>query len=130
MALSKDVILAKDDLIKEKVEIPEWGGYVFVRCLTGTERDDFESSLISQKGTSKSSNFKNLRAKLVALTVVDDEGNRIFTDADVPALGKKNAAILDMLFDKAQELSGFKKQDIEDLTKNSEATPGEDSSLD
>ena len=130
MFLTKEAILSKDDLVKELVSVPEWGGDVYVRCLTGTERDDFESSLVSKKGKSQDTNFKNLRAKLVALTVVDESGVRIFDDTDIPALGKKNAAALDRLFDKAQELSGFKKEDIEDLTKNSEAIPGEDYSSD
>ena len=130
MILTKEAIFNAVDLVKEKVEIPEWGGYVFVRCLTGTERDDFESSLVNQKGPNKGTNFKNLRAKLVALTTVDDDGKRIFNDFDVPDIGKKNASVLDRLFDKAQILSGFKKEDIESLTKNSEATPGEDSSSD
>jgi hypothetical protein len=127
MLLTKDAILAKDDLIKEQVDIPEWGGYVFVRCLTGAERDDFEASLVSQKGKDKKSNFKNLRARLVAISVVDEQGAKIFSELDIPNLGQKNAAVLDRLFDKAQILSGFKKEDIEDLTKNSEDPTGDDS---
>jgi len=33
-------------------------------------------------------NLRNIRAKLVALTVVDGDGKRLFSDADAKLLGK------------------------------------------
>ena len=43
--LSKEAILAADDLPREKVNVPEWGGEVLVRTMSGTDRDAFEASL-------------------------------------------------------------------------------------
>ncbi len=43
--LTKDDILGADDLATEDVEVPEWGGCVRVRALTGTERDAFEAAM-------------------------------------------------------------------------------------
>jgi hypothetical protein len=128
--LTRDDILSADDMKTEEVEVPEWGGCLNVRSLTGTERDTFEASLISQKGKGRAVSLDNLRAKLVALTAIDEKGKRIFTDFDIVELGKKSAAALDRVFDKAQELSGLKQTDIEELTKNSEAIPGDGSSSD
>jgi len=45
MTLNKEQILRADDLKTEEVDVPEWGGSVRVRVLTGTERDAFESSI-------------------------------------------------------------------------------------
>jgi len=128
--LTRDAILQAEDLPRELVEVPEWGGCVYVRTLTGTERDAFEASVVEQRGKSTKMNLRNIRAKLVALTVVDEEGNRIFSDADVGQLGKKSAVVLDRLFEVAQRLSGLKDEDVEELAKNSEDDLSEDSIFD
>lgn len=125
--LSKDQILAADDVQLEDVDVPEWGGKVRVKSLTGTERDGLEASLIEGKGKNASVNLANLRAKLVARSIVDDAGNRIFQDADVKALGAKSAAALNRVYEVAQRLSGITQEDVDELTKNSEATQSEDS---
>ena len=38
----RDRILSADDRKKEAVFVPQWGLSVFVRTLTGAERDDWE----------------------------------------------------------------------------------------
>ncbi len=127
--LTKDQILKADDLPTEVVDVPEWGpgGQVRVRTLTGTERDSFEESITKKKGKSVEVNMVNLRAKLCALTIVDDKGERLFANADVVELGKKNAAVLDRIFTVAQKLNGFGQDDIEELAKNSGPAQKEDS---
>jgi len=125
--LTRDAILGAEDLPRELVEVPEWGGCVYVRALTGTERDAFEASVVEQRGKSTKMNLRNIRAKLVALTVVDEEGTRLFSDADVKLLGQKSAAALDKLFEVAQRLSGLRDEDVEELAKNSDGVLSEDS---
>jgi hypothetical protein len=116
MSLSRDDILGADDLPVHRVDVPEWGGTVNVRSMTGYERDQFETSLTS--GKDKSVNLKNIRARLVSLTAVDDNGERLFTDADVDALGRKSAAALDRVFAEAQILNGLRDKDVEELAEN------------
>jgi hypothetical protein len=98
MTLSRDQILAANDLEVREVDVPEWGGTVKVRPLNGAERDRFEASLRKERrradgkeGTELVANTDNMRAKLVARAVVDDDGKRVFTDADINALGEKSA---------------------------------------
>lgn len=117
--LTRDDILQVQDLPKELVEVPEWDGAVYVRGLTGAERDALEASIVEQRGRSTRMNLMNLRAKLVAMSVVDEEGNRLFSDADVEKLGQKSAAALNRIFEVAQRLSGLTSEDVEELTKNS-----------
>ena len=124
--LTRDAILQAEDLPRELVEVPEWGGAVYVRSLTGTERDAFEFSIVEQRGRSAKMNLRNIRAKLVALSIVDGEGNRLFTDTDVKALGQKSAAVLDRLFAVAQRLSGLRDEDVEELAKNLESDQDDD----
>lgn len=119
--LTRDEILQANDLQTEEVEVPEWGGSVLVRGMTGTERDAFEESIIEVKGKKQNINMQNLRAKLISKTVVDENGNPIFTPGDVDALGKKSAAALSRVFAVAQRLSGMSDEDLDELTKNSES---------
>ncbi len=39
-----------DDLPRETVSVPEWGGEVLVRTMSGTDRDAFEASLLEKDG--------------------------------------------------------------------------------
>jgi len=123
MSLTKEQILNSQDLTKEKIEVPEWGGVIFVRTMTGAERDSFEQGIVNDDRTA---NLSNIRAKLCALTVVDEEGKRIFTDDDVKGIGEKSSLVLDRVFQVAQKLNGISPTDVEDLAKNSEETQGED----
>lgn len=113
--LSAAEILNADDIPTEEVEVPEWHGRVRVRGLSGSERDSFEESLLEKKGKTREVRFLNLRAKLCALTMVDAGGKRIFTDAQVEALGRKSAAALSRVFTVAQRLSGLSDDDVEEL---------------
>jgi len=116
--LTREAILQAEDLPTEDVEVPEWGGVVRVRGLTGAERDAFEQSIVEQRGKNTRMNLRNIRARLVALTVVDEEGNRLFSDDDVEALGRKSAAALNRVFEVAQRLSGLRPEDVEELAGN------------
>jgi len=118
--LNKDLILAADDMKTTDVDVPEWGGTVRLRTLTGGERDKFESDSIDQRGKSNKMNLINLRARLVALCAVDETGKRMFGDNEVSKIGAKSAAVLDRLFQAAQELNGMTQKDVEELTEGFE----------
>jgi len=128
--LTRDAILQAEDLPTEDIEVEEWGGAVRVRALTGAERDAFEQSIVEQRGKSTRMNLRNIRAKLVALTVVDADGKRLFSDKDAELLGKKSAAALDRVFEVAQRLSGLSSEDMEELSGNSEEGQSEDFTFD
>ena len=124
--LSRESILGHDDLKREELPIPEWGGSVFVRTLTASERDQFEDRVLADKKTTK----RDIRALLAVASVCDEQGKPLFTPADVPQLGRKSAAALDRIFDVAMRLSRIGKQDVEELEKNSSGTPSESSPSD
>lgn len=117
--LKKNDILLAHDLKTETVEVPEWGGSVLVRTMSGADRDDFENSLVTVGPDGKRMpDLTNMRAKLVALTVVDDEGNRLFDTADIPALAKKSASALERVFTVTQKLNGLGAHAEEQAEKN------------
>lgn len=127
--LSKQDIMAADDLKIEEVPVPEWGGSVLVRTLSGRERDEFESSTVDKKDGKP--NLDNFRAKLVGLCMVDEHGKRLFeTRADITMLGNKSVAALQRVFNKAQELNGFSEADVEEMTEDFDGDPDEQSTSD
>lgn len=123
--LTKNAILSQSDREIELVEVPEWGGVVFVRSLSGEERDQFEASIIERNGRDVRTNLRNLRARLVVLAACDESGAPIFTPGDAAALGAKSAAALDRIFSVAQRLSGLRENDVQELAENFGATRGE-----
>lgn len=116
MALSRDEILGAQDLKTEAVPVPEWGGEILIRTMTGTERDLYEQSAVS--GRDAEGRMHNVRARLVAFTAVSESGEVLFSDEDIEALGKKSVAPLDRAFQVAARLNGLGAQDIAELAKN------------
>ena len=127
MYLSRDAILAADDLPKETVYVEEWSGDVIVRGMTGKERDQWEQSLQQRKGKNDEMNLENIRAELLCMVIVDEHGENLFTRKDIEALGKKNAKVLSDLFDVARKMSGLATEDVEELAKNSDPDQGDTS---
>jgi hypothetical protein len=129
MRLSRDDILKCEDNAPEEVEVPEWGGTVLVRGMSGRERDAFEVSMRDQRsGQQIPGALNNLRAKVVARCVVDDDGDRLFTDSDFAALGEKRAAPIIRLFNVAARLSGLSEEDQKEMAANFGQGNGGDSS--
>ena len=105
--LSRDQILTADDIETREVDVPEWGGTVRLKSLTGRERDAFEASNRILRGKEFVPNPVDIRARLVIRALVDETGNRLFKDTEAGALGAKSGAVLDRLYDIVAEMSGM-----------------------
>ena len=113
--LTKEQILKQDDLKSEIVDVPEWGGDVRVCTMSGFARDRFEAGISGKNG---GTNMSNIRAKLAAATIVDEEGKLLFDEADIAKLGNKSCAALDRVFAAAQRLNLISNADVDELAKN------------
>lgn len=114
--LTRDQILAADDLKTERLEVAEWGGTVIVRTMTGADRDELEAAIVGADGRSKDATI--LRAKVVALSVVDEEGNRLFKFEEARELAKKSAAALARVAKVAMRLSAITDEAVEEIKGN------------
>lgn len=128
--LSKADILGCIDLRFETVAVPEWGGSVRVRTLSGAERDAFEATLMKTLNGKRVPDMDNLRAKLLAATVVDEEDKPIFGVHDLVALGRKSAVAIDRIFAVAQRLNAMAPESVEESIKNSMPGPSAGSTSD
>lgn len=120
MGLTREQLLQPRVLPRESVPAPELGEgeTVWVRTITGTERDAFEQSSIEVRGKSREANLRNIRARLCVLCIVDESGERLLQDSDAEAFGKHPAPLVDRIFAVAQRLNGLGAKDVEDLAKN------------
>ena len=125
--LTREGLLAKEKLQIKKVDLGN-GNYVFVRQMTGHERDNFEQSLVveikDKKGVTQGfdKSLEDFRAKLAVCTVCDEEGNTILQPKDYSQLSRNmSAAKLELIMNEAQALNRISAEDKEELVKNSEA---------
>jgi hypothetical protein len=127
MALTREQILAADDLPREKVMTPEWGTdlpleerFVWVRTLSAGQRERWEAMMEGPNG------FRGrgqLLAAMVALTACDEDGRLLFTPEDIPGLADKSSHTVMLISNVATRLAKIEAADIEELSKNSNASP-------
>jgi hypothetical protein len=104
--LSRDAILALDDLPRERVDVPEWGTYVYVRAMSGADRMRLEKLLRDSDGVIS-------RGALVVFLAVDEKGNRLFTDEDVEALEAKHSGALERIAGAALTFNAMDAEAVE-----------------
>ena len=98
-ALNRDAILGHNDLNLRKVEVPEWGGYVFVKPMT-VEQSDALAFTDPKK--------ESVRAKMVVFCTCNDKGEALFSLDDVDQLTKKSATTINKLLIQINEVNAFK----------------------
>src|SRR5689334_19311871 len=119
--LTRDSILAANDLPTEQVPVPEWGGEgatLTVRRLSAGEFLELVKKVQADPDRAY--------AWWIVFTVVGDDGKRMFTDADAEALAGKCMPVIQRLFTAADRLNPTAKKDV--TAKNLPATHSADSS--
>jgi len=126
--LGRKELLRKDNLDVEKVELSD-DEHVYVKQMTGRERDRFEQSIVEVSedkngNTSYNQNLEDFRAKLAVQTVCDKNGKNLLQPGDYEKLSMNiSAKKLEKIINKAQKINGISNRDKENLVKNSK--PGQ-----
>jgi len=121
--LNREQLLTKEELKIEKVDLGK-DEFVFVRQMTGRERDRFEQSLVVSEerldGTvTYTRALDDFRAKLAVQTICDEKGKLLLQPKDVSQLSMSmSAAKLELIVNKAQALNRITSEDKEALVKN------------
>lgn len=111
-------ILKPDELPVHKVNVPEWGGEVYVATLRADERDVMETACLELH---KLNNSGGIRARIVATCLCDESGKRLFAnniEEAATAIGQKSALGVQRVFNVASKLNGISSGDLEELEKN------------
>jgi hypothetical protein len=125
-------------LQKQKLEIVQVDlgndEFVFVKEMTGHERDQWEQSLLVEKKdekgiTSYERSLEDFRAKLAVCTLCDSEGELLLESRDCSTLSQNmGAKRLETIINAAQKLNKISEEDKEALVKNSNAELADNSS--
>lgn len=111
-ALSKEAILAATDSKVESVEVPEWGGSVYIRTFNALERDKLSQQLSGTSGKDL------LHAMFARYGICDEKGTPLFGDGDIIRLGQKSAIALGRVVDRIIALNKMRPDDVESAAKN------------
>jgi len=122
MLITREVLLQKDKLKIEKVQLNKTD-FVFVKEMTGREKNNFEQSIVKivRKGKETTSEmaFDDYKAKLAVNTVCDAKGDLLLKPKDYETLSMNiGAAKLEKIVNAAQELNKISEEDKEDMVKN------------
>jgi hypothetical protein len=131
--LSADQILNAPDIEIDPVDVPEWGGRVYVRSMTSLQREKYLDSMRKVIGEGAKATMQTVlqfgSAKLLALTLCDLNGKLLFNPTDVATiekLAKKSAKASERCVAKAAKMNGL--DDTGEKEKNGSAVPMESGS--
>lgn len=126
--LTRAAILAADDCGERvPVEVPEWGGVVYVGVMSGLERDRFELAVMAESQTAAGPR-RSIRAHLAAATCYDAAGAKLFSAGDVEALSAKSGRALDRIYDVAERVNGLRADELATLEEKKTIRAGSGSS--
>lgn len=101
---------------RAKIHVPDLGGDIYVRGMSGTERDRLEERFRVRNGRRAGQvDLRNFRAMMTCRVVVDAHGNRLLNDGDADVIGNLPSGALDQIIAKCNELSGMTEEEAEDL---------------
>jgi hypothetical protein len=116
VGLTREEILAKRSVRpRQPVEV-EGLGTVYVAKFSAKDRDRFEE--IVTGGIPGKVNLKNVRAQVATLLIVDEDGKRMFSDADADALGELDTDAIQAVVDAGFAINGIKQDAVEEAAKN------------
>lgn len=110
MVLNRDLILQALDLKREVVPVPEWGGDVILSELSAADRIKFGAAMGNEDDQ------QVFVARALTWFIVDEGGDRVFTEGDSGVLAGKSLPVLQRLWDVAAQLNAMKADD--DAVKN------------
>ena len=106
MALTRDEIKAKRGVRpRVALEVPELGGTVYIAKFSAKDRDRFEAMVTG--GKPGGVNLDNVRARFVAMVVVNEDGTRMFEESDADWIGELDTDVVQAIVD-----AGFKLNKI------------------
>jgi len=118
----REMILKPQGISEVKIE--EFENPVYIRRMTAAERAAFIKSAVKFENDEVKVEYSNLfenMARLVSVTLCDENGKRIFSDSDEDIkemLEKCDAIILEKLYNKAARLNGLGEDAIKTASKN------------
>lgn len=126
MALSRESIVKHSGVQnREEVEVPEWRDEngdctVIVRGLTQKEWEINQAILAREAADDKAKPKGEAAARLIVRCVIDENGGRVFTDADINLIANLSFGSVQKLQDGITKASGIGAEAEEEVRGESE----------
>lgn len=118
MALTRDQILsARRGRKPTALEVPEWGGTVYIRVLSA---EDQLAIADSDGGVTP--------VKVLVACLVDENGERLFSGEDATELGKEDFPVILRVFAEVARLNGLSSKELDEAMESFGIARGESSS--
>jgi len=104
--LTRDELLAVGRRRIEKRDLPGIGE-VYMRSLSEAEWSQYQQdSMDLDTGKVSQDGLQTAKARLVALVLSDQDGNRVFKNADLPEINAMDAKVVGAIYDACEEFCG------------------------
>lgn len=115
-------VLTKEDIFSvplqiQEVDVPEWGGIVYVKEMTALQIEQNAQAVIKNNGDTDYNKAVKLPVIHCIRQVVDADGNRLFSEADTKKLSGKQGGAIRRVAKAVQELSGQGGKDNDAIVK-------------
>jgi len=116
----------------EKIEIPEWDGYVYLRKWAGKERfmvlreikqvGNIEDIMDKDDEGIDYEKLQSVMAMVVCRSLSDSQGIRLYKDEETSELDNKDPDVIQLLFTESMRVNGLGEKAVEEAAKNSETS--------
>jgi hypothetical protein len=110
--LTLDAIKEADDIKNQTVVIPEWGGDILIKSMSGRLRSNLEQKIASNAP------HGDIKMLILLNCCINEDGSRMFKDSDKSWLTEKAAAPLETLFVAICKMSGIGVDAVEEAEGN------------
>lgn len=102
------------DISYSELEVPEWGGKVFLKTLTGMERDKIEQMSV-KFGQSKIEGFS---AEIALMAICGADKKPLFVPGDLVWLREKSGLALNRVFNEISKINKLFGESVREAAKN------------
>lgn len=104
--LTKQDIINAPDRVFDEVEVPEWGGKVRIASFTADQALRYGDV---QRLRSEGKSSQNPLTLMLVMCIVDENGNQLFDEKDLEALGKRSTEALLRVVKAVREINKTKE---------------------
>lgn len=113
-----DILSLQDRKTTIPLFVKAWGREVLLRDPSAADRDEWEVFATNNRGQ-----YALWRSKVAQILLCDGSGKRLFTEKQLAEIGEKSAAAVNEIWEFGVKLFSVTDKEIEELEKNSDASP-------
>ena len=126
--MTKEEIFNRIKTCFETIEVPvdELGkGTIFkLKALSGADYDNYQRMLSDKTGPSGISDTSEMRPFALQMSIIDEEGNLLFSKDDIAKINELPSTVLDRIFVEMAKLNGMDEAALEQAEKNLDVIGG------